>query len=109
MMSRLDRPKRKDRVVTKQVRRRRVLFLALIAISCYFIYSIIVVRVNISREKQALDLLSRQVADQALINEELERVVYSDGEKEYIERIAREKLGYAAIDERIFVDLAGTS
>lgn len=82
--------------------------LLLILLCCYFIYSIIVVRVNISREQQALDGLTKQVADQKLENEELERVVYNDGEKDYIERIAREKLGYAAIDEQIYIDLSGS-
>ena len=38
---------------------------------------------------------------------ELARVVLGGGEAEYIERIAREKLGYAAADERVFEDIAG--
>lgn len=80
----------------------------LVLLCCYFIYSIIVLRVNISREQQTLGGLERQITEQKLENEELERVVYSDGEKDYIERIAREKLGYAAIDEQVYIDLAGS-
>ena len=80
----------------------------LIVVCLYFVYNIIVIRVNLSREQQQLELLDRQIYEQRLLNEELERIVYNDGEKEYIERIAREKLGYAAIDERIFVDLSGS-
>lgn len=82
--------------------------LLLVLLCCYFIYSIIVIRVNISREQQTLDGLTKQVAEQKLENEELERVVYNDGEKDYIERIAREKLNYAAIDEQIYIDLSGS-
>ena len=92
----------------KQRRRRRLLCLLLIALIISFTYSIVNIRVKIYREKQTLRALDILVYDQKLLNEELERVVLSDGEKEYVERIAREKLGYAAIDERVFVDLSGS-
>ena len=39
-------------------------------------------------------------------NDELVRVL-NGGEEEVIERIAREKLGYAAIGERVFEDISG--
>ena len=47
--------------------------------------------------------LTRQVEE----NTELQRL-YSAGESdEYIERIARDRLGYVAPDERIFIDMSG--
>jgi len=104
----MEKTGRRNKAAAKRARRRGALCLALAALCVYFIYSVIVIRVNITRERQSLELLERRIYDQRLINEELERIVYSDGEKEYIERLAREKLGYAAIDERIFVDLAGS-
>ena len=104
----MDTRGRKEKKLSKQLRRRRMICLVLMALSLYFMYTIIVIRVNISREQQQLEILERRIYDQRLANDELERIVYSDGEKEYVERIAREKLGYAAIDERIFVDLAGS-
>ena len=80
----------------------------LVVLNIYFIYSIVNIRVKMHRERQTLYAVDLQLSEQKLMNEELERVVHSDGEKEYVERIAREKLGYAAIDERVFVDLAGS-
>jgi len=105
-MTSRDRDKR-EKALQKAARIRRLLCLVLAAICVYFVYNIIVIRVNLSREQQSLDILDKQIFEQRLLNEEIERIVYSDGEYDYIERIAREKLGYAAIDERIFVDISG--
>ena len=98
---------KREKALLKAARARRLLCLVLAAFCLYFVYNIISIRVNLSREKQSLEILNRQIFEQRLLNEELERIVYSDGEYDYIERIAREKLGYAAIDERIFVDISG--
>ena len=102
------REEKKNKALIKAIRLRRLICFVLIVVCLYFVYNIIVIRVNLSREQQQLEFLERQIYEQKLLNEELERIVYNDGEKEYIERIAREKLGYAAIDERIFVDLSGS-
>ena len=99
---------KKDKGTNRIKRRRKIVSFVLIGLCVYFIYSIIVLRINISKEQQSLNTLENRVEAQKLVNEELERIIYNDGEREYIERIAREKLGYAAIDERIFVDLAGS-
>jgi len=104
----MDKRGRNNKAAVKRARRRGVFCLALTVLCLYFVYTVIAIRVNISREQQSLEVLDRRIYDQRLVNEELERIIYSDGEKEYIERLAREKLGYAAIDERIFVDLAGS-
>ena len=98
---------KKEKALLKAARIRRLLCLVLAAFCLYFVYSIIVIRVSLSREQQSLEIINKQIFEQRLLNEELERIVYSDGEFDYIERIAREKLGYAAIDERIFVDISG--
>lgn len=98
---------KREKALLKAARVRKLLCLVLAAFCLYFIYNIIVIRVNLSREQQSLEILDRRVFEQKLMNEELERIVYSDGENDYVERIAREKLGYAAIDERIFVDISG--
>jgi len=98
---------KREKALLKAARVRRLLCFVLAAICLYFVYNIIVIRVNLSREKQSLEIIEKQIFEQRILNEELERIVYSDGEFDYVERIAREKLGYAAIDERIFVDISG--
>jgi len=98
---------KREKSLIKAARIRKLLCFVLAAFCIYFVYNIIVIRVNLSREQQALEIINKRIFEQRILNEELERIVYSDGEFDYVERIAREKLGYAAIDERIFVDISG--
>ena len=42
-----------------------------------------------------------------LQNDELERVLESGSDTEIIERVARDKLGYAKPNERVFIDVTG--
>ncbi len=73
----------------------------------YFAYSIVSTQIDVYKEKQTLLALEQQIYEQQMENDELERLLQDGGEAEYIERIAREKLGYAAPDERVFVDQNG--
>ena len=41
-------------------------------------------------------------------NDEVKRILDGGTNLEYIERIAREKLGYAYPDEKIFIDRSGS-
>lgn len=70
----------------------------------YFAYSIVSIQIEIHKEQQRLELLQAEIEAQRLENDEMSRILANGGEKEYIERIAREKLGYAAPGERVFVD-----
>ena len=76
-------------------------------ICIYFVFSIVSIQIEIYKEKQKLEEIVEQINAAQLENDELARVVLGGGEAEYIERIAREKLGYAAADERVFEDIAG--
>ncbi|MBR2592242.1 MAG: hypothetical protein IKD62_04680 [Oscillospiraceae bacterium] len=41
-------------------------------------------------------------------NDEINRVISgSSDSSDYIEKIARDKLGYGGVDERVFIDVAG--
>ena len=55
-----------------------------------------------------LENISQQVAAQQAQNEEIQRTTQADDEASYMERVARDKLGYARPDERIFIDGANT-
>lgn len=93
---------------SRHTRRRKLTLIACFAVCAYFVISIISVQMEIYKEKQKLADIQQQINDTQLENDELSRIVYGAGEAEYIERIAREKLGYAAADERIFEDVAGS-
>ena len=53
-----------------------------------------------------VDIAAKQKELQDLENE-LERVLESGSDLEIIERVARDKLGYAKPNERVFIDVTG--
>lgn len=95
---------------TKQKRLRpgvvipRVLFLAIVA---YLAVTMITTQVEIVAKRQQLDNVTAQVTAQQAQNDELQRALEADNEDAYIERVAREKLGYALPGERVYVDVSG--
>ena len=58
-------------------------------------------------KRQQLENLTQQVAAQEAANTELQRTLDSGDEAAYMERIARDKLGYVLPGEHIYVDMSG--
>lgn len=81
---------------------------AAVCVGVYLIVGIVVNQVSISSKQQALDSVQQQLETQQAENEELERVLTSGSEEEIVERVARDRLGYARPDERVFVDVSGS-
>ena len=52
--------------------------------------------------------LEQQNEEQRIANKELERILSDGTEEEYIERIAREQLGFAYPEEQVLVDISGS-
>ena len=100
-------PKEDKRNRSKLIRRRKLVLFVCTLICIYFVFSIVSIQIEIYKEKQKLEEIVEKINAAQLENDELARVVLGGGEAEYIERIAREKLGYAAADERVFEDIAG--
>lgn len=65
-------------------------------------YSIVSIQIDIYKQRQVLGALQQQIEQQRIQSEELQRDLANGGE-DYIERVARERLGFAAPDERVFV------
>ena len=63
-------------------------------------------QVTISSKRQELAAVQAQLEQQNQANEELARVLEGDDD-EINERIARDVYGYAAPNERVFVDMSG--
>lgn len=63
-------------------------------------------QVTISSKRQELAAVQAQLEQQNQANEELARVLEGDDD-EINERIARDIYGYAAPNERVFVDMSG--
>lgn len=60
----------------------------------------------ISSKRQELAAVQAQLEQQQQVNEELARVLEGDSD-EINERVARDTYGYAAPNERVFVDMSG--
>lgn len=82
-----------------------ILTLALLLAVGYFVISFISAQLEIrEKEKQAAEIRA-QVEQQQAENERLQAVVDGGDEKQYIERVAREKLGYVMPDEKVYYDI----
>ena len=79
----------------------------LVIVMLYLTAILIATQVDIVTKRQQLAHLSQQTAQQSAANLELRRTLESGDEDAYIERVAREKLGFALPDERVFVDMSG--
>ncbi len=77
-------------------------------LSLSLIASVISTQVSIARENEILNDINKEIASESLIKDEYERLSQENNEDEYMERVAREKLGYALPDETVFVDLPGS-
>ena len=64
-------------------------------------------QVEIASKKQELKAVEEQLHIQLAENTELHRLLEDGTEQEIIERIARDRLGYAKPGERVFVDTSG--
>ena len=82
----------------------RLLKLAVCLFVAYIAYSIVAQQLEIREKNQILDTLHRQVAEQQEANLEVERLLAMTDDKDYIERLARERLGYAYPDEKVYID-----
>ena len=83
-----------------------LLTLILLILCGYLTVSIVTTRIELYKEKRTLRELEQRITETRLQNDELERMM-TDGESAYIERVARDKLGYASIDERVYIDING--
>ena len=82
----------------------RLLKIAVCLCVVYIAYSIVVHQLEISDRKMMLEAVQQQCQQQSEENKEVERLLAMSDDKDYIERIARERLGYAYPDEKVYID-----
>ena len=80
------------------------IFVAIFAVYAAFTLVSLQIQISAKREEQAA--LQAQIEEQSLRNAEIEALLNSEDNDEYIARIARDKLGYVAPGERVFVDIS---
>ncbi|MFV0413911.1 MAG: FtsB family cell division protein [Oscillospiraceae bacterium] len=81
--------------------------IAAAAFAVLLVVSLISGRMMVSRMESELEAATQKVEQQKEKNDELSALLNNGDENAKIERIAREKLGYARPGERIFVDITG--
>lgn len=62
-------------------------------------------QVEIAQKRRELTVLQNQVEEQTGQNRELQELLDSGLNEAYMEKLAREKLGYVSPNERVFVDI----
>ncbi|HWP50893.1 MAG TPA: spore cortex biosynthesis protein YabQ [Clostridia bacterium] len=93
--------KRKKRKANWLVRLFMLCFVGFVAVS------LIGMQVEVTSKRRQLLSLQQNVEQQKRINAETQRLLSGENDEEYIERVARDKLGYAYPDEKIFIDRSG--
>lgn len=95
----------------KKLRKKRfiLLYLAIIGFVFYAVITIINQNIQIAEKKAELQDLQQQISVVEIQTQYLDKVQGYEGDelKEYIEKIAKEELGYVGEGERIFINVAG--
>lgn len=76
------------------------------AFAVYAAFTLVSLQIQISAKREEQSALQAQVEEQSLRNAEIEALLNSEDNDEYIARIARDKLGYVSPGERVFVDIS---
>lgn len=82
-----------------------ILTLALVLLVGYFVITIIGLQFQIRDAKAEKDQLTDALQMQLAENNKLQSIVESEDKSDYIEQVAREKLGYVMPGEKVFYDV----
>jgi len=78
--------------------------LAVFSFAVYIFVLFVQLQLQIGSRNQELADIQQSIQEQTDYNAEMERLLSEGGETDYIERLAREKLGYAYPNEHIYID-----
>lgn len=81
-----------------------ILTVAFAALVCYFVIALISLQSDIKEQKEQITDINAQADAQSADNRELNNLLNDSNLDSYVERIAREELGYVFPDERVYYD-----
>ena len=81
-----------------------ILTVAFAALVCYFVIALISLQSDIKEQKEQIADINAQADAQSADNRELNNLLNDSNLDSYVERIAREELGYVFPDEREYYD-----
>lgn len=76
----------------------------LLIIAIYVVYTLVAQQKTLNAYNQEQEIYSKQISEEKANNEELLKTKESVNSTEYIENIAREKLGMYLPNERVYYD-----
>lgn len=82
-----------------------ILTLGLLLLIGYFVITFLSLQLSIKERRSVLEQKNVAYQQQLAENERLKSVVESEDKSEYIEQVAREKLGYVMPGEKVFYDV----
>ncbi len=94
-------------MATKREKQRRfsfILTLALVALIGYFLISLVSVQLDIKEKKQELAEAQTQLEEVSGQNEDLKDLKENEDNESYMERVARDVLGYVLPGESVYYD-----
>ena len=103
--------KGKDVSSVAKKRKRKSSFFVKMVTFCFIVcaaVAFIQTQAEVVSKRRELAALQQNIKLQQASNDEVKRILEGGNDLEYIERIAREKLGYAYPDEKIFIDRSGS-
>ena len=89
----------------KKQSRSFILTLGLVLLVGYFVITIIGLQLSIKERKGVLEQMQSAYEQQLEQNDRLQAIVNSEDKSDYIEQIAREKLGFVMPGEKVFYDV----
>ena len=81
-----------------------ILTVAFAALVCYFVIALIGLQSEIREQKEQIADINAQADVQSADNRELNNLLNDSDLDSYVERIAREELGYVFPNERVYYD-----
>ncbi len=96
----------KKKSAPKKVQKRSfILTLGLVLLVGYFVISIISLQSSIKERRAELEQKNAAYEQQLADNERLQSIVDDEDKSEYMEQVAREKLGFVMPGEKVFYDV----
>ena len=89
---------------------KKIFNIKIIAVLCvvtYLAISLISAQFDLMTKRQQLASLSQQQQRVEMETEDIRYILENETEAEYVERVAREKLGYANPNETVYKDIQG--
>lgn len=93
--------------MTGLAKKGRLFKIIMLMVAVYFISTLVNSQVQISNKRKELEQINQSCEEQRVANKELERQLLLYQDDDYLQRAAREELGYGTADERLYIDSSG--